>query len=623
MKRKIGNLNLIFFLLFLILFFFCFYLQVIKGEYFKTRAEKNRIRLIPHPTSRGMIFDRNKKVLATNIPRFSISIIQEGLSEKEIKNSLFLISSLIDIDKEKAYKAIRKKSLRPFEPAEIIGNISKDDALKIASRAFFLPGLIIQAEPARYYPDGHLAAHLLGYIGPITKEELKEKRGYLVNDKLGKSGIERSYENLLKGKGGGDIIETDVSGRTIRVLGKQEATPGCNLYLTIDKALQEVGEKALYKKNGVIIALCPKTGEILALVSKPSFDPNMFLKHLSKKDVREIITNPFYPLANRAIQFRYPPGSLFKIIDAYLGLEHGIIKGDEYIKCMGKFKVGNKNFFCFKHKHHGDVNIISAIALSCNIYFYQLGLKIGEKRLMEGAKLFGLSDKTGVDLPYEIKGKVPSASWKERIFKTRWFAGDTINLSIGQGYVLTTPLEMALAMCGIANGGNIFKPYIVKYIEYPNGKIIMKIPVLKKRIKMKEKTKSILDRALEKVVISGTGRGAYIPGIRIAGKTGTAQNPHGKDHAWFVCYAPVDNPKIVVAVLVEHGGQGGIEAAPIARRILEGFFGIKKVEIKTQTETETQEETTDTREQTMDNQLEETESIIQNQQEVNERANSY
>ncbi len=575
MRRKISNLKILFLLLFFVLLLSSFYLQIIKGEHFKRRSLKNRIRIIRHPKSRGMIFDREGKVLAINTPSFSISLIQEGLSDEQIEDALSKISSVIPFDKEKAKKNLKKKYLRKFEPAVIVDNISKDDAMIVASKFFDIPGLVVDATPVRCYPNSELASHVIGYIGPIAQEEFKRMDGYLIDDRVGKSGIEREYEALLKGYAGGDIIETNATGRTIRVLGKEEAIPGACLYLTIDKNLQEIAEKALYK-NGAIVALSPKTGEILALVSKPNFDPNLFLKRLSLKEAKKTIFNPFYPLANRAIQFRYAPGSLFKIVDAYLGLEEGIAKENEYIECKGGLEVGNKKFFCFRKENHSNVNIISGLSKSCNIFFYQLGLKLGEKRLIQGAKLFGLSQVSGIDLPYEIKGKIPSPSWKESLFKTRWFAGDTVNLSIGQGYVLVSPLEVALLMSAIANSGCIFKPYLVKYIEYPDGKIITKKPILKKRLKMSEETKRILDKGLEEVVLSGTGRGANIAGIRIAGKTGTAQNPQGKDHAWFVCYGPVEDPSIVVAVLVEHGGQGGIEAAPIARRILTNFFGIKE-----------------------------------------------
>jgi len=574
MKRKIFVLKIIFSLLFLILFSSSFYLQVIRGNYFKNRSLKNRIRIIPHSSPRGMIFDRNGRPLAINIPSFSISLIQEGLSDSQLDDALSKISSIIPLDKERAKSFIKKKYLQRFEPVTIIENASKEDTLNLARNFFDIPGLVINTRALRYYPNSGLASHLLGYIGAITKGEFKKRRGYLINDRIGKSGIEKEYEDILKGKMGGDIIETDVSGRTIRVLGKEEAVPGCNLYLTIDKKLCEIAERALYK-NGTVVAISPKTGEVLCMISKPGYDPNLFSKGLSKKEVDETLFNQLYPLANRAIQFRYPPGSLFKIVDAYLGLENGIIKGNEYIECNGRFDVGNRRFFCFRKKHHGSVNIISGLSRSCNIYFYQLGLKIGVNKLIEGAKLFGFSEPTGIDLPCEIKGKVPSPSWKERLFGTRWFKGDTVNLSIGQGYLLVTPLEMAVLGCAISNSGYIFKPYIVKYIEYPDGRVIMKKPILKKKIKMSQETKRILDKALEEVIISGTGRGAYIPGIRIAGKTGTAQTK-GKDHAWFLCYAPVEDPQIVVVVVVEHGGQGGLEAAPIARKILAGYFGIKE-----------------------------------------------
>ncbi|MDI6751891.1 MAG: penicillin-binding protein 2 [bacterium] len=571
MKQEFFHISLFILGLFFTLFIGCFYLQIIKGNTFKRLSERNRIRLIPIPPDRGMIFDRNGTALAINQPSFSVSLIQTGLSSDELNSSLKKISSLIGFSKKEALKNISEKRYRPFEPALIADFLSKDDVLKVAGSFLDIPGILIQPSSKRQYPEKELACHLLGYIGRISEEEFREIEGYNKNGLIGKTGIEKYYEGYLRGKEGGEQIETDVNGRMTRILGKKPSVSGANLYLTIDAKIQRVAEQALGKNVGSIVVLDVRNGAILSLVSKPNFDPNCFTRPLTAKEVRALFQNSYRPMFNRVIQAQYSPGSLFKIIDAYVGLEKGIIDPRKTFFCTGKFKIGNRNFSCFESHSHGNVDFISGIAHSCNIYFYRLGLEIGAEPLIESAARFGLGKKTGIDLLSEKKGYIPTPTWKEKIFKTKWYQGDTANLSIGQGYLLVTPIQMAVLTAAIANGGTIFRPFLVNKIEYPDRKIERKKPIIQRTVSISPRTKKMLDDGLSGVVEYGTGQMAKIAGVRIAGKTGTVQTS-GKDHAWFVCYAPIPNPTVAMAILVEHGGKGGIDAAPIAREILKEYM---------------------------------------------------
>ena len=520
-----------------------------------------------------MIFDRNGASLAINQPSFSVSLIQVGVSPDELKSSLKKLSSLIEFSEEEALENILQKRYRPFEPALIANFLSKDDLLKIAGSFLDIPGLVIQGESKRLYPEKELACHLLGYIGRISAEECSEMEGYGKSELIGKTGIERYYEEALRGKGGGEQIETDAHGRMTRTLGKKSPVSGANLYLTIDVKIQRIAERALGENAGSIVVLDVRNGAILGLVSKPNFDPNCFTRPLTAKEAKVFFSNSYRPMFNRVIQAQYSPGSLFKMVDAYVGLEKEIIDSRESFECKGRFKIGNRNFSCFEGHNHGNVNLISGLALSCNIYFYKLGLKIGAEQLIDAAERFRLGKKTEIDLPSEKKGYIPTPTWKERIFKTKWYQGDTANLSIGQGYLLVTPIQMAVLTAAIANGGKVFRPYIVSKIEYPEGRIEKKRPIIQRTISISPRTKKMLDEGLSGVVEYGTGQMAKIDGVNIAGKTGTVQNPFGKDHAWFVCYAPLPNPKVAIAVLVEYGGQGGVDAAPIAKEILLEYIG--------------------------------------------------
>jgi penicillin-binding protein 2 len=572
MKQKFFYISLFILGLFFTLFIACFYLQIIKGPAFKRLSERNRIRLIPIPADRGMIFDRNGMPLASNQPSFSVSLIQAGLSSDELQGSLKKLSLLIEFSVNLALESISEKRYRPFEPALIADCLSKDDILKVAGSFLDIPGILIQPSSKRQYPEEELACHLLGYVGRISEEEYRQIEGYNKNELIGKTGIEKYYEDSLRGKSGGEQIETDAKGRMTRILGKKSPVSGANLYLTIDTKIQKIAEMSLGENAGSVVVLDVRNGAILGLVSKPDFDPNCFTRPLTAREVKGFFQSSFRPMLNRVIQAQYSPGSLFKIVGAYVGLEKGIIDPRETFFCKGKFKIGNRNFSCFEGHNHGDVNLISGLALSCNIYFYRLGLKIGAEPLIEAAGRFGLGKKTGIDLPSEKKGYIPTPTWKERIFKTKWYQGDTANLSIGQGYLLVTPLQMAVLVAAIANGGTVLKPYIVSKIEYPDGKVERKRSIKKGVVTISPRTKKMLDDGLSGVISYGTGQMAKIAGLNIAGKTGTVQNPFGKDHAWFVCYAPVPNPEVAVAILVEHGGKGGVDAAPIAREILKEYM---------------------------------------------------
>jgi len=571
LRQRLVRLTVIVIIAFSILIIRTGYLQIIKGNYYRKVSENNRIRLIPITASRGMIYDRRGKVLAENIPSFDIAIIQLGLSKKEVVQTLIRLKKIVKINLKEVMEKILAKKNRPFEPVVLISDVDREILTKVAERITELPGIIIQVNSKRYYTCGPLCAHILGYIGEISKKELitKPDERYKYGDLIGKSGIEEYYDAFLRGKDGGKQIEVDVKGRQLRVLGEMEPIPGNNLVLTIDSKLQEIANDALGNRSGAIVIMNPNNGEILAMVSKPSFDPNMFLGHMTSAQAKAIFADKSFPLLNRAIQALYSPGSVFKVIVAGCALENKIIKEEDTYFCGGVYWLGNQRFICYKRQKHGKVNVIDALTHSCNIFFYQVGYKSGVDRISKFAREVGLGDKTGIDLPAEASGLVPTPSWKKKRYATPWYSGETINLSIGQGYILVTPLQLAQALSVMINGGRIFRLRMVKQMIDPSGNIKVFNPWVKGIISLSNQTKKVLLKGLESVVTNGTGGKAFLPYLRVGGKTGTVQNPTGEDHALFLCVAPVNSPKLVISVIVEHGGKGGIEAVPVARKILE------------------------------------------------------
>lgn len=537
-----------------------FYLQIIKGNYYFKLSEENRIHVIVEPALRGNIFDANGKLLATSKKIFSAFYVP-FISQKKIDSELISkigFATLNKIEHGQLHKMIRLKS-----------NIPREKAFNLLEKRLLTPYLHIAVENTRYYPFGENLSSVVGYIGEIDKDELEKykEQGYKMGDFIGKLNIELAYEKFLKGEDGAWLVESDVHGKHLKLLKYLPPQRGNDVYLTIDSDLQISIEKCLAGKSGSVIVLEAKTGRVKALVSTPLFNPNYFVSKEENIHLK-YLTDPNLPLFNRVISGLYPPGSVFKIITAISALEEGITDTKWGVYCPGYFKLGKKIFKCWEEKGHGWVSFYEGIRKSCDVYFYNLGLKVGVENLEKYAKKFMLSKLIGIDLPAVKKGFIPSEHWKKMAKKEPWYKGDTVNLSIGQGYITTTPLELAVMTSIIANKGVAYKPYIVEKIVNEKGRIIYKNePKELTKVSLKPDIWEKIHKALLEVVESGTGRACFIEGMEIAGKTGTAENPHGEDHALFISFYPVHDPKIVVVVVIEHGGMGGRSAAPIAKNI--------------------------------------------------------
>ncbi len=580
-------------LAFLLIFIRLWSLQVIKGNELRHLSENNRIRLIENPADRGMLFDRKGRVLAHNRPSFEVYLVPEDA--KANPEVLIKVGEMLNLTPEEIEEKIKAQKRRaPFRPVKIKSDIHWNELALLESNRVFLPGLIVDVRPRRAYDYGDLASHLIGYLGEVDENELRESREapYRMGALIGKYGVEYQWENDLRGMDGGRQIEVDALGREIRPLGMVDPFPGNNLFLTIDADLQKTAEEAYKDKNGALIAMDPKTGRILAMVSKPSFEP--FARNISPEEWKALVENPYYPFTNKGIQGQYPAGSVFKIITAIAGLESGAITPSTPFSCTGAFPYGNRDFRCWKEGGHGMISLHRAIAESCDIYFYQVGLKVGVDLIAHYAKEFGLGKATGILLPHEKSGIVPTSSWKKKRFGTPWYSGETLSFSVGQGYLLTTPLQLLMLISGVANGGKFYLPQVVEKIEDIYGNTIGECPPMESgSANVSQKTLQIIQEALKGVVNDphGTGSACSFKEVKVAGKTGTAQvitMPEDfkrgefhriplrfRDHAWFVAYAPFEDPKISVVVLVEHGGFGATVAAPIARKVIEKYLDLK------------------------------------------------
>ncbi len=466
---------------------------------------------------------------------------------------------------------------------------------------FDLPGIEVNVRPIRHYIQRGLSAHIIGYLSEINPKELKSGAfpDTRPGDFIGKFGAEKAFDGFLRGKRGGRQVEVNATGQVVRVLNTVEAHPGHNIFLTIDQKLQEKAERLLGGLAGAVVAMTPSTGEVLVLASSPSFDQNAFVSGLSRKQWRTLQSNPFRSMENKAIQGEYPPASTYKIITAIAGLEEGVIDTSTTFYCPGFYRYGDRVFRCWKKGGHGTVNIFRALSESCDVFFYQVGQKLGVDRLAWHAKASGLGAATGINLDHEANGLIPTAAWKKRRTGVPWQRGETLSVAIGQGYNLVTPLQMAVLTAAVANGGVAYKPLILRSIESADGKVVFENQkqVLRK-LPASRRTLDIVKRGLWEVVNSekGTAKIARVRGINISGKTGTAQvvgwrkgdtsrkierAPHQKAHAWFVAYAPTEDPKIAVSVVVEHGEHGSSAAAPIAREIIKAYLQREKPRIFT------------------------------------------
>jgi len=578
LERSLGWFRFFIIAALSILFIRMFSLQIVKRGELCKRSEANRIQLFFQPAPRGIIYDRNGKVIIRNIGSFSVLFSPTNLTWAKTEEILKKLSEILDIDYHSMVVKVRSSIRQPLNSILLAEDVPTSKVFCLAEEKVNLPGVNIEVEPKRRYVHNNFASHLLGHLGEIGPSELQSLSGagYRLGDIIGKSGVEKIYDNSLRGMKGGRQVEIDANGRQLRIINSVLPEEGNSLILTLDERIQKLLEDALDGKAGAICAINPADGEVLGLVSKPDFDPNLFTERLSPSLSQQLFTDPGLPMFNRAIQSQYAPGSLFKIITAIAALEEGVISPDETMGCRGTFPIGNREFKCWKERGHGRLNIVQAIAQSCDIFFYQLGLRVGADKMASYARMLGLEKEVGIPLPSEAKGLVPDSIWKKIHFGEEWYPGDTANMSIGQGYLEVSPLQMASLISMIANGGTIYKPLIVKKIIDGRGKIIETFqPKVIGKPRISSETLSIIRRGLREAVLSGTCQVVKFKGLSVVAKTGTAQNPHGEDHAWFICYAPEESPRVALAVLVEHGGHGASAAAPLARQILNGVFTLE------------------------------------------------
>jgi len=569
------------------------YLQIIKGEELLKRSENNRIRIREVKAMRGIILDARGVVLVENRPSYDVVIFPEDVKDlKGLVEKLENLYAKVGLTFPMDYETILENR-RPFTPLRVDRNVSREKLALVETHSLDLPGVGIDVMPVREYYYGESMAHVIGYIGEVSREELEREKsaGYKSGDFIGKFGLEKALDRYIRGKPGGEQVEVNVVGRKVKTLGRVEPVQGYRVVLTIDSQVQKAAWAAMEGKAGAVVALDPRDGSVLALVSRPGFDPNLFNRGVSADVWEKISSNPLHPMENRAIAGQYPPGSTYKLIVAAAALEEGLITPETSFNCPGSFEMGTRTFRCWRKHGHGRVSLHRAIVESCDVYFYHVGRLLGVDRLAQYAQAFGLGARTGVAMAGERRGLIPTRDWKLARFGVPWQPGETISIAIGQGYNTVTPLQLANAYAAVANNGEFFTPRVVQRIETDDGEIIEEFrPEKKAVLPVSRENVQLLKRALWGVVNEpgGTGGQARVAGRDVCGKTGTAQvigmaegddgsaYPYEyRDHALFVSFAPRDNPEIVVAVVAEHSGHGGSAAAPVARKVLEAYFAGK------------------------------------------------
>jgi penicillin-binding protein 2 len=558
------------------------YLQIYQGEYYAGLADGNRIRIVPSMAPRGTFYDRNGELLVTNRPGFSVSLLP--LTAPISDDVIDRLSDLLKVPTDEIKTKIAGHS--GFNPIRIKTDVTPDIVSIIEEQKSQYPGVVIEVTPIRDYILKQEGAHTFGYVSEINDAELEKMKdeGYKSGDIIGKFGLEKVYDKELRGENGGQQVEVDVSGKPVQILGRKEPVPGDDLELTIDINLQQAAEKAVDEQLTQIgahaaaaVVMNPQTGEILAMVSRPAFDPNLFAHGISSKDWNQLNNNPYHPMDNKTITGEYPPGSTFKIVTGTAALTEGVVTPDEQIFDSGHHWIipkGNADGEAL-----GWLNFRTALAHSDNVYFYEMGNRLGIDRLEKYARMFGLGAKTGIDLPYEATGLVANRRYKEKNFDDgEWYLSETFDAAIGQGFNLVTPLQAAMVMGEIAADGKRYKPHVVNRIIAPDGSVVKDFqPELLSQLDVPEEDIKLVQDGLHDVTKYGTAASSFRGfTVDIAGKTGTAENSQGRDHGWFVAYGPFDNPNIVVAVIVENGGYGSQSAVPIGRKILEVAFGLNQ-----------------------------------------------
>ena len=575
---------------FIVLFVRLMYLQVIMGEEYRRLSLNNSIRLQSIDAPRGLIFDRNGRRLVDNRPSFDVSIILKDAGN--IIGTITKLSEYLQAAPEDLFPKVKKnRGLSAYKPVLLKQDIGRDALAAIEVHKIDLPGVNVNVKLQRNYIDRLSAAHLVGYLSEINTAELKSGKypGLRSGDFIGKFGAEKTFEQHLRGERGGRQVEVNATGQVVRVLKTVPAKPGSNIYLTIDRDLQKKAEELLAGVAGAAVAIEPSTGRVLALASNPSFDQNIFVGGMSYEQWDALISNPFRPMENKALQGEYPPGSTFKIVTAIAGLEEGVINENTVVECPGFYRFGNRTYRCWKKWGHGRVDLRKAITESCDVYFYQVGQKLGVDRLAWYAKACGLGAKTAIQLDHEGQGLIPTAAWKKKRVGVPWQRGETLSVAIGQGFNLATPLQMAVLTAAVGNGGIRYYPRILEAVTSATGEILYQSePKKVGKIPAGQHTLDLVRGGLWAVVNGekGTARRIRIEGIPVSGKTGTSQvisrkgsegfseeerPPHFKAHAWFVAYAPSENPQIAIAVLVEHGEHGS-SVAPIAKELIKAYL---------------------------------------------------
>jgi penicillin-binding protein 2 len=556
--------------------------QIVQSGYYQERAEENRVREIPLPAPRGRIYDRNHRILADNRPSQNIILIREN-SPHSVEQTASMLSAGISMSKDELLDRINRKRHDPkFRPILLKEDVSVGDIAYIEAHSYEQPEISVESQPRRRYIDDSIAAHALGYVGEVTEKELTtpEFVNFKSGDQVGKAGLERQYNNVLTGKDGYKRVIVNTFGREMGKLAEEPPIPGNDLITTIDLDLQRAAEDKVGEQMGAAVALDPRTGEILALVSKPAYDPNLFATRISAADYRNLMDDPRKPFQNRAIQSYFAPGSVFKVFETAAALEAGTLNPLRSIFCGGSETFYDHVFHC--DKHHGTLSLHDAIVQSCDIYFYNVGKELGIDRISQYAKMMGLGRKTGIDLPNEVAGLVPSREWKQLVRNEKWYEGETISVAIGQGALGVTPLQAAWAMGGLTMGGRLKQPHFVNPQELK--KLGLQAgEVFEEDYPIQESTVDIVTTAMWGVVNeNGTGHNAQVVGFDVGGKTGTAQIVGGRDagktnkerreNAWFVGFGPYRNPEIVVSALIQNGGWGSEAAAPVAHAVLETYY---------------------------------------------------
>lgn len=597
-QRRFLFFSVVAAIIFLLLGLRLWYLQIISHEEYQERSVRNRTRVLPLEASRGPIYDRNGLLLVGNRPSFQISVMRQDIEDRQ--TLLQRLAELLEVDLQVLEQRWQAGNRFPiYRPVPLATDVSRDMMERIQEHSVELPGVLTEVRPVRDYLEKGSAAHLVGYLGEITEEELASEKfsGYRAGDYVGKIALEKAFESYLKGIKGQRLLEVDVKGKLLRQLQKEAARPGNKLFLTLDRDLQRAADEAFGDQSGAAIALDVTNGDILAMVSRPTFDPALFARGIASDEWLALLKDTRHPLQNKVIAGQYSPASTFKMIVALAAMRAGIAGNSRVVDCKGDFELGEARFRCWKKDGHGRTNLKKALRESCDVWFYQVGLELGIDKLSVAAKEFGFGAPVGYPLPGEKAGIMPSQEWKEARYNKPWYAGETVIASIGQGFVLSTPIQLAVMTAALANGGKVLTPQLIKRIEDWQGNLLLQPePKVARQLEYPDAAWKAVKDGLVAVVNEprGTGQVARLEQIVVAGKTGTSQVVRRKSdeeeeldeggevpyrfrsHALFVAYAPAESPQIAVAVVVEHGQHGGSAAGPVAKSIIERYFTLQQ-----------------------------------------------